>query len=67
MGEEERERLTWILLLQAFLMYSAAFLSNVGNYKSFGDIKFIPDIPQVNSFFLKVPRSVVKFPDDLVH
>ena len=33
------------LLFKAFLMYSAAFFSNFGNYKSFGDTKFIPDLP----------------------
>lgn len=27
---------------QAFVVYAAAFLANMGNYKSFGDIKFIP-------------------------
>ncbi|EDV24047.1 uncharacterized protein TRIADDRAFT_63309 [Trichoplax adhaerens] len=30
----------------ALLIYSAAFYSNMGNYKSFGDTKFIPGIPQ---------------------
>ncbi|XP_038072847.1 dipeptidyl peptidase 3-like [Patiria miniata] len=31
---------------QAFLTYAAAFFSNLGNYKSFGDTKFIPDLPK---------------------
>ncbi|XP_025104635.1 dipeptidyl peptidase 3-like [Pomacea canaliculata] len=31
---------------QAFLVYAAAFYSNMGNYKSFGDTKFIPNMPQ---------------------
>lgn len=31
---------------QSFLIYSTAFLGNLGNYKSFGDTKFIPDVPQ---------------------
>ncbi|PIK55392.1 putative dipeptidyl peptidase 3 [Apostichopus japonicus] len=31
---------------QALLMYCSAFLSNFGNYKSFGDTKFVPDISQ---------------------
>lgn len=28
--------------LQYYLEYSAQFLSNLGNYKSFGDVKFVP-------------------------
>jgi dipeptidyl-peptidase III len=31
--------------LQSFLAYSAQFLGNNGNYKGFGDSKFIPRIP----------------------
>ena len=27
------------------LMYAAAFYGNVGNYKSFGDTKFVPELP----------------------
>jgi len=27
------------------LIYAAAFYGNVGNYKSFGDTKFVPDLP----------------------
>lgn len=30
--------------VNAFLMYAAAFYSNMGNYKSFGDTKFIPNV-----------------------
>jgi dipeptidyl-peptidase-3 len=29
-----------------FLVYSAAFFNNCGNYKSFGGTKFIPDIEE---------------------
>lgn len=31
---------------RAFLIYAAGFYSNLGNYKSFGDTKFIPDVPE---------------------
>ena len=30
--------------IDEILMYSAAFLSNMGNYKSFGDTKFVPQV-----------------------
>ncbi|CAL1531245.1 unnamed protein product [Lymnaea stagnalis] len=30
--------------VQAFFIYAAAFYANMGNYKSFGDTKFIPDV-----------------------
>lgn len=32
--------------LQAFLNYAAQFLGNSGNFKSFGDAKFIPRLPE---------------------
>jgi dipeptidyl-peptidase-3 len=31
--------------IERSLMYSAAFFSNMGNYKSMGDTKFIPQLP----------------------
>lgn len=36
--------------LQNFLIYAAAFYGNLGNYKSFGDTKFVPDLPKVIVF-----------------
>ena len=36
-----------MLSLQNFLIYAAAFYGNLGNYKSFGDTKFVPDLPKV--------------------
>lgn len=31
--------------IQRILVYAAAFYGNLGNYKSFGDTKFVPDVP----------------------
>lgn len=36
-----------VVYLQAFLIYVAGFYSNMGNYKSFGDTKFVPNVDQV--------------------
>ena len=39
----------------SFLTYAAAFYSNMGNYKSFGDSKFIPGVSQ--EVFLRVLQA----------
>lgn len=39
-----------MLSLQNFLIYAAAFYGNLGNYKSFGDTKFVPDLRKVFLF-----------------
>lgn len=36
-----------VLLFQALLVYVAGFYCNMGNYKSFGDTKFVPNVDQV--------------------
>ena len=33
---------------QAFFIYAAAFYCNMGNYKSFGDTKFVPNVDAVS-------------------
>ena len=38
-------RIYWTF--QAFLIYAAGFYSNMGNYKSFGDTKIVPNVHQV--------------------
>jgi dipeptidyl-peptidase-3 len=40
-----------------FVMYAATFFSNMGNYKSFGDTKFIPRIDST-AFFRVIEASV---------
>lgn len=43
-----------MLSLQNFLIYAAAFYGNLGNYKSFGDTKFVPDLPKVQYYYFCV-------------
>uniref|UniRef100_UPI00398E9937 dipeptidyl peptidase 3-like n=1 Tax=Pristiophorus japonicus TaxID=55135 RepID=UPI00398E9937 len=40
---------------QAFLVYAAGVYSNMGNYKSFGDTKFVPNLPQVQYWKYNLP------------
>ena len=32
--------------ISRIMIWCAAFFGNMGNYKSFGDTKFVPDVPQ---------------------
>lgn len=36
-----------VSIFQSFMVYVAAFYGNLGNYKSFGDTKFIPAVSKV--------------------
>ena len=42
-------------------MYTAAFFSNMGNYKSFGDTKFIPGLDKVRTSIRVTTMSFLNF------
>ena len=47
-----------MFLCQDFIIYVAAFYGNLGNYKSFGDTKFIPALSKVRRWgFPSAPIS----------
>ncbi|CAM2116817.1 unnamed protein product [Caretta caretta] len=46
LGELARSAGLTDLEYQAFLVYAAGIFSNMGNYKSFGDTKFVPNLPK---------------------
>lgn len=48
--------------LTAFNVYAAGFLANMGNYKGFGDTKFIPGIPKEK--FMRLVMSTDAYRDE---
>ncbi|XP_056383503.1 dipeptidyl peptidase 3 [Hyla sarda] len=51
---------------QALLVYTAGFFANMGNYKSFGDTKFIPNIPKEKlEKLLRASEAFTKDPEGM--
>ena len=40
------------------MIYCAAFYANMGNYKSFGDSKFIPNVPKVSCNSIETQHDI---------
>ena len=51
----------FIFQLQSFLIYAAGLYGNMGNYKSFGDTKFIPNVTKVTILEFSVTHSIGSF------
>lgn len=56
--------ITVLFPVQAFILYAAAFFNNMGNYKSFGDTKFVPDLSE-EKLHLLISASVAYKTDQM--
>ncbi|XP_069824333.1 dipeptidyl peptidase 3 isoform X2 [Dendropsophus ebraccatus] len=51
---------------QALLVYTAGFFANMGNYKSFGDTKFVPNVPKEKlEKLLRASEAFAKDPEGM--
>ncbi|KAM3918310.1 dipeptidyl peptidase 3 [Leptodactylus fuscus] len=51
---------------QALLVYTAGFFANMGNYKSFGDTKFVPNVPKEKlEKLLRASEAFIKDPEGM--